>query len=84
MDGGMPMQDGQAEGEKDLAKMKGMEEEPDEEQGLRELSEVDQIREIALSGMIKLCKNPEDERYQALKKIFQFCDNAVESKDKEA
>ena len=58
-------------------------EEPTEEDGLRELGEVDTIREIALKGMIKLCKNPEDERYQALKKIFQFCDKAAESKDKE-
>ena len=59
-------------------------EEPDPEEGLRELGEVDQIREIALRGMIKLCKNPEDDRYQALKKIFQFCDKAAENKDKDA
>ena len=58
-------------------------EEPDPEEGLRELGEVDQIREIALRGMIKLCKNPEDDRYQALKKIFQFCDKAAENKDKD-
>ena len=58
-------------------------EEPDTEEGLRETGEVDQIREIALRGMIKLCKNPEDDRYQALKKIFQFCDKAAENKDKE-
>ena len=58
-------------------------EEPDAEEGLRETGEVDQIREIALRGMIKLCKNPEDDRYQALKKIFQFCDKASENKDKE-
>lgn len=63
-------------------KLNGMEtEEPDPEEGLRELGEVDQIREIALRGMIKLCKNPEDDRYQALKKIFQFCDKAAENKD---
>ena len=58
-------------------------EEPDPEQGLRELGEVDQIREIALRGMIKLCKNPEDDRYQALKRIFTFCDKAAENKDKD-
>lgn len=58
-------------------------EEPDPEEGLRETGEVDQIREIALRGMIKLCKNPEDDRYQALKKIFQFCDKAAENKDNE-
>lgn len=70
-----------AEGGKALGKVET--EEPDPEEGLRELGEVDQIREIALRGMIKLCKNPEDDRYQALKKIFQFCDKAAENKDKE-
>ena len=82
----MPMSpDGQdfAEGGKALGKMEMGDEEPDPEQGLRELGEVDQIREIALKGMIKLCKTPEDDRYQALKKIFQFCDKAAENKDKE-
>ena len=74
-------QDIAAAGSANLANMKA--EEPTEEDGLRELGEVDTIREIALKGMIKLCKNPEDERYQALKKIFQFCDKAAESKDKE-
>ena len=77
----MGMEDQCVDGECDLSKMKGKE--PTEEDGLRELGEVDQIREIALRGMIKLCKNPEDERYQALKKIFQFCDKAAETKDKE-
>lgn len=71
-----------AEGGKPLGKIEP--EEPDPEEGLREMgSEVDQIREIALKGMIKLCKTPEDDRYQALKKIFQFCDKAAENKDKE-
>lgn len=70
-----------AEGGKALGKIEA--DEPDPEEGLRELGEVDQIREIALRGMIKLCKNPEDDRYQALKKIFQFCDKAAENKDKE-
>lgn len=68
-----------AEGGQKLGNMDA--EEPDPEEGLRELGEVDQIREIALRGMIKLCKNPEDDRYQALKKIFQFCDKAAENKD---
>lgn len=77
-----PEPDETTDAQVDLAKMKG--EEPTEEDGLRELGEVDTIREIALKGMIKLCKNPEDERYQALKKIFQFCDKAAESgKEKE-
>ena len=77
-----PPIDGDAEGGRDLSKMQP--EEPSEEDGLRGLGdEVDMIREIALKGMIKLCKNPEDERYQALKKIFTFCDKAAEVKKEE-
>ena len=77
-----PPIEGDAEGGMDLAKIQP--EEPSEEDGLRELGdEVDAIREIALKGMIKLCKNPEDERYQALKKIFTFCDKAAEVKKEE-
>lgn len=74
--------EGDVEAAKDLTKLQP--EEPDEEDGLRELgNEVDMIREIALKGMIKLCKNPEDDRYQALKKIFTFCDKAAEPKKEE-
>ena len=74
-----PPIEGDAEGGRALDKLPA--EEPSEENGLRELGdEVDAIREIALKGMIKLCKNPEDERYQALKKIFTFCDKAAELK----
>lgn len=74
-----PPIEGDAEGGRALDKLPT--EEPSEENGLRELGdEVDAIREIALKGMIKLCKNPEDERYQALKKIFTFCDKAAEVK----
>ena len=74
-----PPIEGDAEGGRTLDKLSA--EEPSEENGLRELGdEVDAIREIALKGMIKLCKNPEDERYQALKKIFTFCDKAAEAK----
>lgn len=53
-----------------------------EEEGLEEMgSEVDRIREIALRGMVKLCHNTEDPAYDALKKIFQFCDKANEKKE---
>lgn len=76
-----PAGDECADGECGLEKVAT--EEPDEERGLEETGEVDQIREIALRGMIKLCKNPQDERYLALKKIFQFCDKAAEPKDVE-
>lgn len=79
-DGGI---EGNVEGGKNLASMQP-DEEPDPENGLREMGdEVDAIREIALKGMIKLCKNPEDDRYQALKKIFTFCDKAAETKKEE-
>lgn len=44
-------------------------------------TDVDRIREIALKGMVKLCHEPESEVYQSLKKIFTFCEKAIESKD---
>ena len=46
-------------------------------------NEVDTIREIALKGMVKLCKMPNDPRYQFLKKVFSFCDKAAESENNE-
>lgn len=57
-----------------------------EEEGMAQLYEmgaIDQIREITLKGMTKLCKTPEDAQYQALKKIFQMCDKAVDTEAKE-
>ena len=35
---------------------------------------VDDIRKKALKGMAQLADNPEDQRYQILKKIWQICD----------
>lgn len=62
-----------------------VEEPSEEEKGLEEMgSEVDRIREIALRGMVKLCHNTEDPAYDALKKIFQFCDKANEKKEESA
>lgn len=59
-----------------------VEEPSEEEKGLEEMgSEVDRIREIALRGMVKLCHNTENPAYDALKKIFQFCDKANEKKE---
>lgn len=89
--------DEEAEGNMNLSKMqqepeagKGGEmmpqEENPEDEGMRNLDqmgELDQIREITLKGMIKLCKNPEDPTYQALKKIFQMVDKGVEKEQKE-
>lgn len=61
-------------------------EENPEEQGLKELDqmgEVDQIRRITLDGMRKLADHPEHPQFQALLKIFQICNKAVEKEDGE-
>ena len=57
-----------------------------EEKGMAELDEmgeIDKIREITLSGMHKLCKEPQNPQYQALKKIFQMCDKGVDEEMKQ-
>ena len=54
-----------------------------EEEGMAELDkmgELDQIRRITLDGMRKLSDNPEHPQFQALLKIFQLCNKAVEPK----
>ena len=51
-----------------------------EEQGLKELEEggeLDKIREITLRGMMTLNNTPEDPKFQALLKIFNICNKAV-------
>lgn len=70
-----PAADASSEGRKESA--------PSEDaKGLEEFGdEVDQIREIALKGMIRLCRRTEDPAYDTLKKIFQFCDKANDRKD---
>jgi hypothetical protein len=55
-----------------------------EEVGMEELDkmgEVDQIRKITLNGMTKLADHPEDPQFQALLKIFQICNKAVDTKE---
>ena len=55
-----------------------------EDQGMQELDkmgELDQIRRITLDGMRKLSDNPEHPQFQALLKIFQMCNKAVEPKE---
>ena len=57
-----------------------------DELGMEELDEmgaIDKIREITLSGMHKLCKEPQNPQYQALKKIFQMCDKGVDEEMKQ-
>lgn len=44
-------------------------------------SPINTIREIALKGMVRLCKTPEDPQYEVLKKIFTFCDKANDKKN---
>ena len=40
---------------------------------------IDDIRKKSLKGMAQLADNPEDERYQLLKKVWQICDKKPES-----
>ena len=42
------------------------------------MSFVDDIRKKSLRGMAQLADNPDDERYQLLKKIWQICDKKPE------
>ena len=56
-----------------------------EDKGMQELDkmgELDQIRKITLQGMLKFSNQPEHPQFQALQKIFQLCNKAVDT-DKE-
>ena len=48
---------------------------------LDEMGELDQIREITLKGMLKFANQPEHPQFQALQKIFQMCNKAVDNKE---
>lgn len=52
-------------------------EEP-EDKGMDVMQFVDDIRKKSLRGMAQLADNPDDERYQLLKKIWQICDKKPE------
>lgn len=52
-------------------------EEP-QEGGMDVMAFVDDIRKKSLKGMAQLADNPDDERYQLLKKIWQICDKKPE------
>lgn len=57
-----------------------------EDLGMEELEkggELDKIREITLKGMIQLNKTPEDPKFQALLKIFNICNKAVNDNSQE-
>jgi hypothetical protein len=53
-------------------------EEPKEDTGMDVMAFVDDIRKKSLKGMAQLADNPDDERYQLLKKIWQICDKKPE------
>lgn len=52
-------------------------EEP-QDNGMDVMAFVDDIRKKSLKGMAQLADNPDDERYQLLKKIWQICDKKPE------
>lgn len=55
-----------------------------EDKGMEELDkmgELDQIRKITLQGMLKFANQPEHPQFQALQKIFQMCNKAVDNKE---
>lgn len=56
----------------------GPAEEPKEDGGMDVMAFVDDIRKKSLKGMASLAENPDDERYQLLKKIWQICDKKPE------
>ena len=53
-------------------------EEPQSDSGMDVMAFVDDIRKKSLKGMAQLADNPDDERYQLLKKIWQICDKKPE------
>lgn len=53
-------------------------EEPKGEGEMDVMAFVDDIRKKSLKGMASLAENPDDERYQLLKKIWQICDKKPE------
>lgn len=49
-----------------------------QDNGMDVMAFVDDIRKKSLKGMAQLADNPDDERYQLLKKIWQICDKKPE------
>lgn len=62
----------------DEAPIGDMPEEKGEGDALNVEQFVDDIRKKSLRGMAQLAENPDDERYQLLKKIWQICDKKPE------
>ena len=55
-----------------------MEKGPVKDDNMDVMAFVDDIRKKSLKGMAQLAENPDDERYQLLKKIWQICDKKPE------
>jgi len=70
--------DGSDEMMGDEEMMDNHEEERHEDTGMDVMAFVDDIRKKSLKGMAQLADNPDDERYQLLKKIWQICDKKPE------
>ena len=65
-------------GAADMGAAADMGEEKEGEDSLNVEQFVDDIRKKSLRGMAQLAENPDDERYQLLKKIWQICDKKPE------
>ena len=50
---------------------------------MEESSAIEQIREIALKGMVQLSKNTDNAEYEILKKIFLMVDKVNDKKPEE-
>lgn len=80
----------EVDGEQEIGKMNisaGKGKTPEEQELENEANDpssaVNQIREIALKGMVALCHTPEDPQYEVLKQIFTYCDKANKKKSEE-
>lgn len=64
--------------EEEMPEEEPVDEPVEEEAGMDVMAFVDDIRKKSLKGMASLAENPDDERYQLLKKIWQICDKKPE------
>lgn len=80
-DGGEEMQ--QAPMQQQMGQPKKPEDVEIENELQDENSPINMIREIALKGMVRLCKTPEDPQYDVLKKVFTMIDKANDKKNEQ-
>ena len=69
----------------DVPQGQSMDEEVEDEEDMvmEESSAIEQIREIALKGMVQLSKNTDNAEYEILKKIFLMVDKVNDKKPEE-